>query len=80
MIDTTTWENPATREAEPDWNLPAMIRRRAGSPLVQTFSLVLVFLGCAAYSQWGIVALGSFMAAASVPDAADHAAGSSSEV
>ena len=40
------------------------IRRRAGSPLVQTFSLVLVFLGCVAYSQWGIVALGSFMAAA----------------
>ncbi|EUB32613.1 hypothetical protein [Olsenella uli] len=31
---------------------------------MQTFSLVLVFLGCAAYSQWGIVALGSFMAAA----------------
>ncbi len=28
-IDATTWENPATREAEPDWNLPAMIRRRA---------------------------------------------------
>ena len=28
-IDADTWENPATREADPTWNLPKMIRLRA---------------------------------------------------
>ena len=28
-IDATTWENPATREADPSWTLPGMLRKRA---------------------------------------------------
>lgn len=28
-IDQNTWENPATRQADPSWTLPAMLRKRA---------------------------------------------------
>lgn len=28
-LDASTWDNPATRVADPDWNLPKMIRQRA---------------------------------------------------
>lgn len=27
-IDANTWENPATREADPSWTLPGMLRKR----------------------------------------------------
>ena len=29
QLDSRTWENTATREADPSWNLPKMIHRRA---------------------------------------------------